>query len=402
MKVVGIVAEYNPFHAGHAYQVAYARETLPADYVIAVMSGDFVQRGTPAIFDKYDRTKAALSMGVDLVIELPAIYATASAEIFAYGAILALNETGIVDEVLFGCEDDDLNAISLAADILLDEPALFKDTLHSSLNAGDSFACARGKALTACGVFYPIDKPNNILAVEYVKAIKSLGSTMTPHPMKRIGSDYHDTNVSASFASATAIREAIAIGEYDNAFCSLPDALKSQYQSLVNTHRYVLPENMSLLVHHALLQASDYSQYSDFNEEISQRILHVLNDYAGYESFCALMKTKNITMSRIQRCLCHLLLNIKESDVKEAKSKSHLSYLRVLGCWEESTKLLGELTRRSFSCVLTNLGEYKNSELFKTNSLLQLDLAAADTYRALVVANTGIAEASEFSRKFVK
>ena len=207
--IVGIVAEYNPFHLGHAYQLQYAKETLGADYCIVVMSGPFTQRGTPALFDKYTRASHALACGADLVLELPVIYATASAEAFALGAVSVLENTGIVDTLLFGCEADDITPLKEIASLLVSEQDDYKKALQAELANGKAFAEARAIALNHSEYASLINTPNNILAVEYLKALKRLNSSIEPIGLKRKGSGYHDETLQSPMASATAIRKAI-------------------------------------------------------------------------------------------------------------------------------------------------------------------------------------------------
>ena len=225
MKVVGIVAEYHPFHAGHLYQITYARETLGADFVVAAMSGDFVQRGTPACLPKHLRAEMALRCGVDLVVEIPVQSSSASAEFFARGGVSLLDGLGVVDQLCFGSESGDIEQMITAAKILNDEPEGFQKVLKTHLKNGLSFPAARNRALMeyAAGqnIFRqtancphtvstenPLTSPNNILGVEYCRAILDMGSSMEPVTLKRQGADYHSRELNAGqMPSASAIRD---------------------------------------------------------------------------------------------------------------------------------------------------------------------------------------------------
>ena len=189
MKIAGIIAEYTPFHNGHAYHLDQVRKKTNADYLIIVMSGDFMQRGVPAMLDKYNRAKMALMNGADLVLELPCLYACSSAEYFANGAVTLLNNLGVVDSIGFGCENDNLQTLQKVASLLTDEPAEYSRVLQNSLRNGLAYPVARNIALNECLNDLSNDKsllssPNNILAVEYLKALYKLNSTITPVAIK--------------------------------------------------------------------------------------------------------------------------------------------------------------------------------------------------------------------------
>ena len=210
MKVVGIIAEYNPFHKGHAYQIRYAKERLGADYVIVAMSGPFTQRGTPALFDKYSRAGHALACGADLVLELPVVYATASAQIFATGGVALLQNAGLVDTLLFGSECPDLAALKNIADMLSEETPAYQALLRQALQEGSSYAAARAKALENPAYAKILAQPNNILAIEYLGALSRLDSSMTPLCLQRQGAGYHETSLDEDMASAYGIRHFLA------------------------------------------------------------------------------------------------------------------------------------------------------------------------------------------------
>ena len=213
MKVTGIIAEYNPFHNGHLYQLTEARKKTDADFIIVVMSGDFMQRGTPAIINKWERTRMALSGGADLVLELPCVFATASANMFALGGISLLARTGVVTDLCFGAETDSITDFLTLAKFLNEEPDFFKNALKNELKTGISFPAARSSALSA-EASLPLSSekllssPNNILGIEYCKALFALSSSIKPHIIKREGSGYNDREVNKQdrFASASAIR----------------------------------------------------------------------------------------------------------------------------------------------------------------------------------------------------
>ena len=215
MKVLGIVSEYNPLHSGHVYHIKASLEKTGATHTICVMSGHFVQRGEPALVDKWARTTMALQSGIDLVLELPVVFSCASAELFAYGAVRTLHHTGIVDYLSFGSEQGELGSLWRIASALYDEPAVYRDLLRKHLSDGHSFPVAREKALTGYLRGLPeniMSQSNNILAIEYLKALKSLRSNMQPTTIKRHGSSYQSTVINQSFSSASAIRSFLKDG----------------------------------------------------------------------------------------------------------------------------------------------------------------------------------------------
>ena len=217
MKTIGIIAEYNPFHNGHAYQIAELKRKTNADFVVIAMSGDFVQRGAPAIIDKYCRAEMALLCGADLVIELPAVWAVSSAEDFAMAGVTLFDKMGCIDGICFGAESDQLPQLKSIAGVLAEEPDIYRSALSSYLKKGLAFPAARAAALSdyfkSTGMNFLIsilDTPNNILAVEYLKALKRRNSAMTPILIPRAGSGYHDTTINTPTASASAIRAAVS------------------------------------------------------------------------------------------------------------------------------------------------------------------------------------------------
>ena len=226
MRVVGLIAEYNPYHNDHKYHIEKAKELATADYAIVVMRGNFVQRGTPAIMPKHLRAEAALKCGADLGIELPVYYATGTAEQFAYGAVSLLDKLGCVDAICFGSECGDIEPLKSLAKILCDEPAEYKENLQFNLRSGMSFPLARQKAIQAvCDSSHLtelLEQPNNILGIEYLKALYRLGSNIEPLTIRREASHYHDTELQEQFSSASALRGTISDGNFAQLYGQIP------------------------------------------------------------------------------------------------------------------------------------------------------------------------------------
>lgn len=349
MKTVGIIAEYNPFHNGHAWQLAKAKELTGADYAVVVMSGNFVQRGLPAIMEKSLRTEAALLCGADVVIELPVHYAAASAEYFASGAVSLLDRLGVVDSLCFGSECGDIGSLSELANTLLTEGESFKALLKERLKEGASYPQARNDALRVLSqqpesVLSALEHPNNILGVEYLKALKKRNSRIQPCTVARTGSGYHEEDLDGPYSSALAIRKSIAAG---NDIRSMEDQLPPDAFRLMTHHMQktfpILPEDFSALLSYKLIQEQDFSRYFDIDSGLSDRLHHFLPAYTDYSSFCEKLKTKNLTYTKISRALLHILLNIYQADMDIFCAEDYVYYARLLGFCKTAAPLLSAI-----------------------------------------------------------
>lgn len=307
MKVVGIIAEYNPFHKGHAYHIKKAKELTGCYYCIVVMSGNYTQRGIPAMIDKHSRAQMALLNGADLVIELPVRFATSSAEGFATSAVSLLNATGIVTDLCFGSECGDVDKLSKIAKVLLEEPEEYKEVLKRELKNGHSYPVARNMALQGldCWDFDSLkilSMPNNILGIEYMKALMKTGSQMNPVTVKRKGSNYNDCSLSELYSSAMAIRSSIATTEnLENIYSDVPKNVYDIMKEKQNISFPIVPDDFSQMLHYKLISEKEngFTQYIDVSPDLSDRIVKNVYQYKNYESFCDLLKTKNMTYTRI-------------------------------------------------------------------------------------------------------
>lgn len=401
MKLVGLITEYNPFHNGHQYHIEKALEITGADAVVVVMSGDFVQRGAPAIMPKHLRTEAALKAGASLVIELPVCYATGSAEFFAYGAISLLDKLGCVDSVCFGSECGSIKVLQDLAKIIHEEPAQYKEFLNHHLRLGNSFPLARQKAmrdfLKSNVADSILGKPNNILGIEYLKALYRLNSNMKPYTIKRISSGYHDEALQEIFSSATAIRKAISESAPEYLYTQVPKSSISIFQENYQKRYPVYANDFSLLLKYKLLNETRDSlqRYADVSEELANRILNHLNDYRNFEQFCELLKTKELTYSRISRALIHILLDITESDYTE------IAYARMLGFRKDDAKVLSVIKEHSKISFISRL----SGELELTNdgdSMLQKDIFTANLYESVVADKFGTDYKNEYQQQIVR
>lgn len=406
MHICGIIAEYNPFHGGHAYQIAAARRQSGCDYVIAVMSGDFVQRGAPAIMDKYTRARMALENGADLVLMLPVCGSTASAEGFARTAVAALRTCGIVDTLSFGCEDPAICSDScrtIAAQ--LNKPTdTFSAALSASVSAGTTYAAARVAAIRQLcptidtGIF---DTPNNLLAFEYLRALELWHSDIRPIPVKRLGG-YHDAAPDAhTFASASACRTALLSDQ------PLPDMQLSD-KTLQLLHDYgrhfgwLCENDCSAMLHYALLShpSADFSHCADVGADLSARITNHLDEYESFSQFCALLKNKSMTYARISRALTHILLQLPAQPAAPLiRSDGTLPYLRVLGFRSDASGLMHALKANAAAPLITRPAQAKKLLTQDAVQFFSQDLYAADICRSALLHKGGHAPDNDCRRR---
>ena len=319
MNTVGIIAEYNPFHNGHLYQIEEIKNKANAQNIVVVMSGDFVQRGTPAWTDKYLRTKMALSCGVSCVFELPVSSATASAETFAFAGVSLLTSLGFVDGICFGCECGDIAFLKEISAFLANPTPEYELAVADFTSKGLSYPAAREKAL--CNTFPGqsrlcsalLSSPNNILALEYMKAITILHSPLIPFPIQRNDSGYHNHKLTGTFSSATAIRQK-SLACPSNFPKEAAQAFPADVYGLLTRHtkHYPVTENhFSDLLYYRLSRLTEEDKnILDMTDEIFYRIQNKLSSYTTYSEFAMQIKTKQYTYSRISRVLLHCLLDI--------------------------------------------------------------------------------------------
>ena len=392
MRITGLIAEYNPFHNGHKYHIEQAKAITGADAVIVVMSGDFVQRGMPAILPKHMRAKAALEAGASAVLELPVCYATGSAEYFAYGAVLLLEKLGCVDSICFGSECGDMELLQKAANVLVDEPAEYREALHRFVRAGDSFPLARQKALAAYVSPEVLSEPNNILGLEYLKALARIGSKMKPYTIRRVYSQYHDTDLQEEFSSATAIRKQILSGNMEVLAGQVPVKFLTDLQEACPLHS----NDFSLLLKYRLLVETKESllAYADVSEDLANRIINRRNQFQNFEQFCLLLKTREITYSRISRALTHILLGLKNGD------DTGIHYARVLGFCKRDRAVLAQIKRDGEVPMLTKLTAARTMD-DAAQKMLATDAFASDLYESVVSDKYGTKFVNEYEKEII-
>ncbi len=394
MKTAGIIAEYNPFHNGHAYQLREFRKLTGADYIVIAMSGDYVQRGEPALLDKYARTQMALENGADLVLELPVPVATSSAETFAQGGVELLAGTGVIDYLGFGAETDNLPLLRELAHILNEEPEAYRTALREALSDGNSFPVARAYALSkyrfnssASEISALVSQPNNILAIEYLKALEQM--EITPLLIPRIGDNYHAQHAQSGYASATAIRKLLSdcqTGRNSAKIGNLSDLLPMSCIPVLNnyvvTSRFLRVNDLSELLGYRLLllRTEGYEAFADVSPELSSRICKSIDQYQNFSQFIELLKTKELTYTRISRALLHIVLDIKTDDVRLANK---VPYLRILGFRQDAAPLLHEIKKRTALPILSKMADASSLLEDTAMRVLNKEILVSDLYRQL-------------------
>ena len=372
MKTAAIIAEFNPFHNGHKYLIEQAKKLTGADAVLVLMSGDFVQRGEPAVFDKFMRARTALLGGADLIIEIPVSVATASAELYALGCICLLNQLDCIDYLVFGSESGKLEDLKNISALLNDEPDEFKSALKEELKKGVSFPKARQSALRSLCPDLELDSllalPNNILGIEYLKALSVTESKIIPVTVKRIGADYHDNKLNGHISSATAIRKSLH-GSASFGSLPIPDNSLDILLDSWHTSGPLFADDFSLLLKFCLLKKTKTSLISimDINDELANRILNQRNNFIGFSQFCSLISTKNVTESHVRRALLHILLDIKNFSKEDMVTI--VCNARILGFRDEKKEVLSHLKKHSLIPLVTKIDEQNFSEMVFASNL---------------------------------
>lgn len=386
MKITGIITEYNPFHNGHLFHLNSIKNQLESDAVVCVMSGNFVQRGLPAVLDKWSRAKMALLNGVDLVIELPSVYAVSSAEFFSFGAVSILNSTGVIDNICFGSESGNINTLNSIAHILVNESSEFKEQLRANLKEGLSFPKAREKALydllkndkNAEDIISYITSPNNILGIEYCKSLKVINSSIKPCTIKRTGSGYNDSKALTSLASATSIRNLIKEDGYEKCISLMPEASYNVLeQSLSAGIQIPDVEDMFKYIKYKLLSDSSLiSRIPDISEGLDYKILNEIRKASSYNELLFNIKSKRYTLTRVSRILCQIYLGFENYDIMSLR-KTSPKYIRVLGFNETGQKILKMIKEKSNCTLITKMP--KND----IDPMLQMDINSTNLYSLL-------------------
>lgn len=397
IKILGIIVEYNPFHKGHLYHLEKAKEIVQPDYVIAVMSGNFTQRGEPAIIDKWARTKMALHHGIDLVLELPVLYACQTAELFARGAVNILHQTGLVTHLAFGSEYSDLSNLNKIATILAKEPQEYKILLKDNLGLGLSFPHARANAikkyildlqnnngLSSRIMDNILDGSNSILALEYLKSLYRLKSSIKPVVIPRLGSSYNSKDIEGNFSSATAIRNALlSHKDWQDIAFALPDiSLKILKDTFLQGRGPVSLSSFEQILLGLIRRSSnsEIASWMDVEEGLENRIKQYARETSTIEDFLYKTKTKRYTYTRLQRILIHGLLGINKDQVSILQDTSIAPYLRILGFNSKKADVLKRLKSTSHIPIISKPADYFCYKSSNVNIMFETSVLASDIY----------------------
>lgn len=411
MNTVGLITEYNPLHNGHIYHLNEARNKSGAEIAVAVMSGNFVQRGEPAVIDKYSRAKAAVDSGVNLVVELPAFYALSSAEGFAAGAVLTLEALG-AGSFVFGSECGDINLLEKCTEIFINEPVDFQSELKNNLSMGHSYPKARHMALSAIygnKLSEIADSPNNILGIEYIKAVRKYKLDIRPLTIKRVQNSYHDTALNNEISSATAVRQRIIdlsagitaseLNDKINLAKYIPTYMLSAFNEKFGHTAPIAADDFSPLLNYKIADimykcggdkyafCTEMCRYIDMTKDLANRLFAVHKDGMTFSEYTAALKNRQYTTTRIQRLLMHIILEFT-LDLKAKYEAGAAPYIRILGMDDKGRRHLSLIKKSSEVPIITKAADYKN--------LLSEDIYAASVYNQAVAGRYGKTAFDEF------
>lgn len=403
MNILGLIVEYNPFHNGHLYHLLKSKEITKATHTVAIMSGNFLQRGEPALFDKYTRARAAVENGVDLVIELPTLFACQSAEIFSNGAIATLNSLNCINSICFGSEIGNIDILYTISKILVDEPEEFKTLLKKYLDEGMLFPTARSNSLfdyinknnlvniSKDELLDILNSSNNILGIEYLKSLLKLKSNIKPYTITRINSEYNSESIDSSICSASAIRKALK-NNSDISFMSdvvpLPTyrILKSNIDKNFNP---IFDEMFFDILYSMILRDKDkLDKYFDVNEGIENKIYQNIFISSNLEDLNSLVKSKRYTLTKIKRTLNNILLGITKDDMELVKNMECIPYIRVLAFNDKGREVLKTIKNNSEINIINKFSKVSfamDDIRFKT--LIDYDIKASNMYNMIYYKN---------------
>lgn len=375
MKVTAVIAECNPLHQGHVYLLQKAREETDADYLLLLISGDYVQRGEPAVIDKYARCQALLSCGADAVLELPVPYACSGADYFARGAVSLLDQLGVVTALCFGSESGDLAALQKSASLLQKESASFQKAMQEGLRSGLSYPAAKAAALAQ-------DAPagsNDLLATEYCKVLRQRGSAIHPYAVCR-----------TKAASASSLRQIMLPQEKDDKAekeleKELPPPMYALWQERFDKSAPLGADDFSWPLLYRLrmsdLPGQTLTDYVDVSPALAARIEKYLPTFTTYTAFCALVKSRNFTYTRISRALLHILLELKQAELDTWISAGITGYARLLGFRKQAAPLLGAIKEHSDIPLISKLSSGSDLLTPPFVSMLETDIRASMLYQ---------------------
>ena len=403
MNILGLVVEYNPFHNGHLYHLKKSKEITNATHTVAIMSGNFLQRGEPALFDKYTRAKAAVENGVDLVIELPTLFACQSAEIFSHGAIATLNSLNCINSVCFGSEVGNIDMLYTIANILVNEPNDFKLSLKSYLKEGMLFPTARSNALfdyinknnlvniSKEDLLSILNSSNNILGIEYIKSIIKLSSNIKPYTITRVKSEYNSEEINSSICSATAIRKSLKNNNDvtllsnvvpNKTYNIIKDSIDNKFNPMFDEYYF---EILSSII---LRDFNNLNKYFDVNEGIENKIYQSLFTSSSLNDLHNSIKSKRYTLTKIKRILNNILLGITKDNVNLVKDIDTVPYIRVLAFNNKGREIIKSIKNNSEINIINKFSKVSfelDNDIFKT--LIDYDIKASNIYNMIYYKN---------------
>lgn len=378
MSVLGLIVEYNPFHNGHLYHIQQAKKITTPNTTVAVMSGSFVQRGEPALINKWKRTEMALQNGIDLVVELPTVYATQSADLFAFGSTFLLNKLGI-DTFVFGSEENSIEKLDKISELLLNEPIVFKKILKDYLSQGYAYPKALAEAINIYfdDKDYNISKPNDILGLQYIYQLKKQNSAIKPCTIARQSAGHHDKSITSDFiASATAIRNNLL---QHNDITEIKKVIPaSNYKILLNEFQqnrinswdnYIKSLKLLICSH----SSNELHAIHGIDEGIENRLKQNILSTETFNQFVELIKTKRYTKPKIQRLLLNILLNITKEKIANLDIMNGPQYIRILGFNEKGRTHLNKVKHDIDIPIITNIRKIKSP-------MLEIDISSSIIY----------------------
>ncbi|GGM20500.1 UPF0348 protein YlbM [Paraliobacillus quinghaiensis] len=386
MQACGIIVEYNPFHYGHQHHLKKAKEISGATCIIACMSGNFLQRGEPAIIDKFKRTQMAIDQGVDIVIELPYAHTVQHSDQFAYGAVNLLNELG-VSSICFGSEQGDISSFFKSYQAYQENKEDFDSTLKQELALGKSFPLASNVAFEAIGLGHTnnsldLSKPNNILGFSYVKSIHAIDPSIKAITIKRLQSSYHDQTITSPYASATSIRHELIKQQAFTATVSPTLPASSKHYLETYKHEtgiwHTWEAYFSLLQYRVLtMSAEELQMIHGVDEGFEHRLKRTAKDVMSFQEWIDILKTKRYTQTRIQRMFVHLLTNTSKAAIHSIQVDKKAPYIRLLGMSQQGKDYLNQTKKNRTVPIMTQLN--RNIPMMMT-----LDERATDAYYAVI------------------
>lgn len=395
MNTAAIICEYNPFHNGHLYQINRIKEELKADRIIMLMSGDFVQRGEPSIYNKEVRSEWAIKNGGDLLLMLPTFASTGSSDLFAYTAVSILNKLGAVDYLCFGAECSSLETLININKEINSEDLLKSPEFLKLLSDGNTFAKAR--SLLFPQYIEELSKPNNILAIDYLNSLRLTHSSIKPYLIKRTNDDYKECDLpkEGNFASATSIRNSIINKNIDNLEKYMPSDMFQKLSELIP----VTIDDFSKEIYYKLLSDESLDEYLDVSGDLRDRIKNLISEYSSFSEFAEKLKTKNLTRTRINRALIHILLNIKHNNDYYKEHINDLYHVRVLGMKRSSGDLFKTIQVFGKISLMTNVSDYLREFNDFEKEIFNTDYLASTLYDSV---NKGLPESKttpEYSKQ---